>query len=96
MSEEWKLDVVCVKKKVILAENHRVETTALGLELKFDNNYWADTPTATVMAVGPMCTEVKVGDIVIPNWARSLPITIGDVTAAVIEERDIFIVLEDL
>ena len=49
---------------------------------------------ATVIAIGPDVTEVKVGDVIIPEWAKASPVKIGDVQRAMIKEENIIAICE--
>ena len=80
-------------KKVIIAEIKKETTTSSGIMIK--GNIDADVKLAKIIAVGPDCIDVKVGDTVIPIWAKATPIMIDTSQRAVILEDDIIGIVEE-
>ena len=53
-----------------------------------------NTAKATILAVGPDVTDVKVDDVILLDWAKASPVKIGDVQRAMIKEEFIIAVFE--
>ena len=80
-------------KKVIIAEIKKETTTASGIMIK--GNIDADVKLAKVIAVGPDCIDIKVGDKIIPEWSKARPVMIDTNQRAVILEDDIIGIVEE-
>jgi co-chaperonin GroES (HSP10) len=81
-------------KKLIVEDTERPEETESGIfigKAKADNS----TKTGTVIAVGPLVEDVKVGDIVYLNWNNIRTVKDGDKYLGVITEDDVLAILED-
>jgi len=87
------MEVKPLKKMVLIGEQKREQTTAAGIIIEGTRGT-GDMAKATVIAVGPEVTEVKVGDIVLPEWGKSSPVTIDGVQRAMIKEEFIIAVFE--
>ena len=80
--------------RVLVAENKRENKTESGIILEGTRGT-AETAKATVLAIGPDVKEVKVGDVVLIDWAKASPVKIGDVQRAMIKEEFIIGVFGD-
>lgn len=83
-----------LKKKVLVAETKRENTTESGIVIESAQGL-GDSKTGKVLAVGPDCTEVKVGDVVYLLWNKAQVVTIDGAQRVMIDEEDIVGVLEN-
>jgi chaperonin GroES len=86
--------ILPLKTQVLVAENKKDETTASGIIIEGLRSP-LNTAKATVLAVGPDATDVKVGDVVLLDWAKASPVKVGDVQRAMIKEEFIIAVFEN-
>ena len=87
------MEIRPMNDRVLIAENKRDKKTESGIILEGTRGT-GDVSQATVLAIGPDVTEVKVGDVVIPEWAKASPVKVGDVQRAMIKEEHIIAVCE--
>jgi len=80
-------------KKVLVAENKTETVTESGLILEGANSV-RESKRATVIAVGPEVTAVKVGDVVLLEWNKASVVKIGDVQRAIVDEEHIVVVFD--
>jgi len=80
-------------KKVLVAENKTETVTESGLILEGANSV-RESKRATVLAVGPEVTTVKVGDVVLLEWNKASVVKIGDVQRAIVDEEHIVVVFD--
>lgn len=86
------MEVKPLKKMVLIAEQKRETTTESGLII--EGRATADMAKGIVLAVGPEVTDVKVGDVILPEWGKSSPVTIDGIQRAMIKEEFIIAVVE--
>ena len=79
--------------RVLVAENKKEQTTASGIVIEGTRGT-GDTAKATVLAIGPEVKDVKVGDVVLLDWAKASPVKVGDIQRAMIKEENIIAVFE--
>ncbi len=82
-----------MKDKVLVAENKRENATASGILIEGAGGL-GESKTGTVLAIGPDVKDVKVGDVILLDWAKASPVKIGDVQRAMIKEEFIIAVYE--
>ena len=87
------MEVRPLNDRVLIAENKKEKATESGIILEGTRGT-GDVAKATVLAVGPDVTEVKVGDVIIPEWAKASPVKVGDVQRAMIKEENIIAICE--
>lgn len=87
------MDVLPLKTQVLVAENKKEDTTESGIIIEGTRGI-GNTAKATVLAVGPDVTDVKVDDVVLLDWTKASPVKIGDVQRAMIKEEFIIAVFE--
>ena len=87
------MEVKPLKKMVLIAEQKRETTTASGIVIEGTRGT-GDMAKGIVIAIGPEVTEVKVGDVILPEWGKSSPVTIDGIQRAMIKEEFIIAVLE--
>lgn len=80
--------------RVLVAENKKEQTTNSGIIIEGARGV-GDTAKGTVLAVGPDVKEVKVGDVVLLDWAKASPVKVGEVQRAMIKEEFILAVVEE-
>ena len=88
------MNVLPLKTQVLVAENKKEDTTESGIIIEVTRGT-GNTAKATVLAVGPDVTDVKVDDVVLLDWAKASPVKIGDVQRAMIKEEFIIAVFEN-
>jgi chaperonin GroES len=88
------MNIVPMNDRVLVAENKRENKTESGIILEGTRGT-AETAKATVLAIGPDVKEVKVGDVVLIDWAKASPVKVGDVQRAMIKEEFIIGVFGD-
>ena len=87
------MNVKPMNKFVLVAENKKENKTDSGIILEGARGL-GDTAKATVLEVGPDVTDVKVGDVILLDWAKASPVKIGDIQRAMIKEEFIIAVVE--
>jgi co-chaperonin GroES (HSP10) len=88
------MEVKPLKKFVLVAENKKEKTTESGIVLSDGARGVGDTAKATVLAIGDDVVDVKVGDVVLLDWAKASAVKVGDVQRAMIKEEFIIAVVE--
>ena len=87
------MGILPLKTQVLVAENKKEDKTESGIIIEGVRNP-LNTAKATVLAVGPDVTDVKVNDVVLLDWAKASPVKIGDVQRAMVKEEFIIAVFE--
>jgi co-chaperonin GroES (HSP10) len=87
------MEVRPLRKKVLVAENKSEVKSESGIILDGATSV-LESKRATVLAIGPEVTEVRVGDVVLVEWAKATPVKVGDVQRAMIEQEHIVAVFE--
>jgi co-chaperonin GroES (HSP10) len=87
------MNILPLKTQVLVAENKKEDTTESGIIIEGARGI-GGTAKATVLAVGPDVTDVKVNDVILLDWAKASPVKIGDVQRAMIKEEFIIGVFE--
>ena len=87
------MNVLPLKTQVLVAENKKEDTTESGIIIEGTRGM-GNTAKATVLAVGPDVTDVKVDDVVLLDWTKASPVKIGDVQRAMIKEEFIIALFE--
>ena len=87
------MNILPLNTQVLVAENKKEDKTESGIIIEGIRNP-LNTAKATVLAVGPDVTEVKINDVVLLDWAKASPVKIGDVQRAMIKEEFIIAVFE--
>lgn len=74
--------------KVYIGEVKKEKKTASGIILEGANSV-KETKFAEVLAIGYDVKKVRVGQKIIIDWGKCVPVKIGDVERAMIEEEHI-------
>lgn len=88
------MEIRPMNDRVLVAENKKENTSASGIILEGARGV-GDTAKATVLAIGPDVTEVKVGDVVLLDWAKASPVKVGEAQRAMVKEEFIIAVVEN-
>ena len=80
--------------RVLVAENKKQQETASGIIIEGACGV-GDTAKATVLAIGPEVKDVKVGDVVLLDWAKASPVKVGDAQRAMIKEEFVIAIVEN-
>lgn len=75
-------------KRVYIAEVKAEKKTASGIILEGANSV-KETKFAEVLEIGYDVKKVRVGQHVVINWGKCIPVKINDVERALIDEDDI-------
>jgi co-chaperonin GroES (HSP10) len=87
------MNVQPLKDNVLVAENKRENKTETGIILEGTRGT-AETARATVLAIGPDVTDVKVGDLLLIDWTKASAVKVGDVQRAIIKQEHILAVFD--
>jgi chaperonin GroES len=87
------MEIKPMNDRILVAENKKEQTTASGIVIEGARGV-GDTAKATVLAVGPSVKEVKVGDVVLLDWAKASPVKVGDAQRAMVKEEFVIAVVE--
>lgn len=87
------MEIRPMNDRILVAENKKENTTNSGIIIEGARGV-GDTAKATVLAIGPEVKDVKVGDVVLLDWAKASPVKVGDVQRAMIKEENIIAVFE--
>jgi len=87
------MDVKPLNDRILVAENKKKQTTESGIIIEGARGV-GDTAKATVLAIGPDVKDVKVGDVVLLDWAKAAPVKLGDVQRAMIKEEFVIAIVE--
>lgn len=79
--------------KVLIAEGKKDTVTDSGIIL--DGRGLGNTTPGIVVAIGPDCKEVKVGDTVYLDWSKGKPVTVDGAQRVMIQEKEIIAVIEE-
>lgn len=82
-----------LKKKVLLAEVKRENTTDSGIVIESAQGL-GESKSARVLAIGPEVTMVNVGDTVYLEWNKAQVVTIDGAQRVMVDEDNIVGVLE--
>ena len=86
------MEIKPMNDRVLIAQNAKDKTTESGIYL--GDRGTGEITKATVLAVGPDVKEVKVGDVILPEWAKASPVKIDGNERAMIKEEFIIAVCE--
>jgi co-chaperonin GroES (HSP10) len=86
------MEIKPLKKMVLIAEQAKERTTESGIFL--GDRGTGDMAKATVLAIGDEVTEVKVGDVILPEWAKCSVVKVDGAQRAMIKEEHIIAVVE--
>jgi len=86
--------VTPLKKKVLVAENKVEQVTESGIILEGTTSN-RESKRGTVLAVGSDVTLVKVGDVILLEWAKAQVVKIDDAQRVIVDEDNIVAVFED-
>jgi chaperonin GroES len=84
-----------LNNKVLVAENAMERKTESGIILDGVSSI-QETSQATVLAIGPKVTDVKVGDVVLIEWNKATIVTIDGNQRAMIDAENIMVVLDSV
>ena len=87
------MEIKPMNNRILVAENKKETTTASGIVIEGARGV-GDTAKATVLAIGPQVKDVKVGDVVLLDWAKASPVKVGDAQRAMVKEEFIIAVVE--
>jgi len=88
------MNILPLKTQVLVAENKKEDKTESGIIIEGARGV-GGTAKATVLAVGPDVTDVKVNDVILLDWSKASPVKVGDVQRAMIKEEFIIGVFEN-
>lgn len=80
-------------KKVIVGQLKQDNTTESGIIMTSGNP--RPDNKGQVVACGPDCEFVKVGDFVVPDWNKAEPADVNGIHCGIVQEDDILLIYED-
>lgn len=98
MSEETNVDAIDAigfrptRKRVFVQLIEKEKVTESGIILTRADP--GEVSKARVLAIGPECVDVKVGEVVLPNWNKSLKTSLNDIDFYVVDELEIIMVFD--
>lgn len=81
-----------IKKNVIVQVIEKEKVTASGILLAEVDREAASK--GTVIAIGPEVTEVKLGEVILPNWQKAKKSKFDDLEFWIVHEDDIVLVFD--
>lgn len=87
------MEIRPMNDRVLIAQNAKQETTESGIILEGTRGT-GEVTKATVLAIGPEVKDVKVGDVILPEWAKASPVKVDGKERAMIKEEFIIAVVE--
>lgn len=87
------MNVIPLKKRVLVAENKTENKSAAGIILEGANSV-RESRTGTVLAVGPDVTTVKIGDLIYLEWNKAAVVKVDGAQRVIVEEEDIVAVVD--
>jgi len=87
------MNITPLHKNVLVAENKAETKSEAGLILDTALSV-RESKRATVLAVGPEVTAVKVGDVVLLDWSKSTVVKLETAQRAMIAEENIVAVFD--
>ena len=88
------MEIRPMNDRVLVAENKTETVSESGIILEGANSV-RESKRATVLAIGPEVTAVKVGDVVLLDWAKASPVKVGDAQRAMIKEEFVIAIVEN-
>lgn len=82
-----------LKSQVLVAENKTEIKSDSGIILEHANSI-RESKTGTVLAIGPLVTDVEVGDKILLDWSKATVVRLDDVQRVVIKQEDIVAIIE--
>ena len=82
-----------IKNNVIVELIEKEKVTSSGIILKSADP--AEANKATVVAIGGDCVDVKVGDVVLPNWNAARKMKFDERELFSVKEEEIVLIFED-
>lgn len=87
------MNVKPLNRKVLISENAMEVKSESGIILDTAKSA-ADSKSGTVLAVGPDCKDVKVGDTVYVEWAKGFAVKVDGVLRLMIDEEHIAMIVD--
>lgn len=82
-----------LKSQVLVAENKTETKSDSGIILEHANSI-RESKTGTVLAIGPLVTDVEVGDKILLDWSKATVVRLDDAQRVVIKQEDIVAIIE--
>ena len=87
------MNIQPLHKKVLIAENQSTVKSESGIILDMADSA-QESSQATVLAIGPEVTLVKVGDVILPEWNKASIVNVNGYQRAIVDEDNITMVIE--
>jgi len=87
------MNIQPLHKKVLIAENHSTVKSESGIILDMADSA-QESSQATVIAIGPEVTLVKVGDVILPEWSKASIVSVNGAQRAIVDEDNITMIIE--
>ena len=87
------MNIKPLKRKVLIAENVMEVKSEFGIILDTAKSA-ADSKSGTVLAIGPDCKDVNIGDTVYVEWSKGSVVKVDNVMRLMIDEEHIALIVE--
>lgn len=87
--------VIPLRDRVLIAENKTEAKTESGIILDGVTSI-RDSKSGTVIEIGPLVTDVVVGDKVFLDWSKAQMVKVGDAQRVLIKQEDIVGILREV
>ena len=87
--------VIPLRDRVLIAENKTETKTESGIILDGVTSI-RDSKSGTVIEIGPLVTDVAIGDKVFLDWSKAQMVKVGDAQRVLIKQEDIVGILREV
>jgi co-chaperonin GroES (HSP10) len=82
-----------IRKNIVVELLEKEKVTEAGIILTSADP--AEVSKGLVLAVGNDCEEIKVGDVILPNWQKARPTKFEGTDFYIVNEDDVVLVFEE-
>lgn len=82
-----------IKKNIVVELIEKEKVTSSGIILTSADP--AEVSRALVLSVGNDCEDIKVGDVILPNWQKAKPTKFEGEDFYIVNEDDVVLVFEE-
>ena len=82
-----------IRKNIVVELIEKEKVTEAGIILTSADS--SEVSRGLVLAIGDECEEIKVGDIILPNWQKARPTKFEGADFYIVNEDDVVLVFEE-
>ena len=82
-----------IRKNIVVELLEKEKVTEAGIILTSADP--AEVSKGLVLAIGNDCEEIKVGDVILPNWQKAKPTKFEGTDFYIVNEDDVVLVFEE-